>query len=121
MGSFSHAMAPPLLAAALVLVAVKWARRYRAGQPLPLVPRSVAARAVALTVIVLVAIAGSFAGHPWAAVVPAIALGGIAGATVDRLRDGSRTEVPGCGPDGRPSGPQPWRAQPGEEEALTGW
>ncbi|MFI9269780.1 hypothetical protein ACIGXM_03525 [Kitasatospora sp. NPDC052896] len=89
MESFSHTMVPPILVAAVVLVAVKWVRRYRTGQPLPLVPASAVARAVALVVAALVVGAGAATSQPWTAIVPAIALGGIAGAAVERVHRGS--------------------------------
>ncbi|MER7582532.1 hypothetical protein [Kitasatospora sp. NPDC097691] len=55
---------------------------------MPLLPRSPQAWAVASAVIVLVAVSGALAGQLWTAVVPAVALGGLAGAFVD-LRYGS--------------------------------
>ncbi len=86
MGSSTHVLAPSLLALAVLLVALKWTRRSRGGGALPFLPRLAVARAAALTVAVLVMAAGVAAGQPWAALVPALALGGIAGAAVDRLR-----------------------------------
>ncbi|WP_406088796.1 hypothetical protein [Kitasatospora purpeofusca] len=81
-------MAPPLLAAAVVLLAVKWARRRRSGRPVPLLPRSLQAWVVALAVIGLVTASGALVGQLWTSVIPAVALGGLAGAFVD-LRYGS--------------------------------
>ncbi|MFF2617970.1 hypothetical protein [Kitasatospora sp. NPDC058046] len=88
MGISTHAMVPPLLLAALVLLAVRLARRHRAGAPVALLPRSLPARAVAAAVIALVMLSGALTGDPWPAVVPALTLGGLTGALVD-LRYGS--------------------------------
>lgn len=88
MGISAHVMAPPLIAVAVVLLAVKWARRRRNGKPVPLLPRSPQAWVVASVVIVLVVVSGAVAGQLWTAVVPAVALGGLAGAFTD-LRYGS--------------------------------
>ncbi|MFJ9457734.1 hypothetical protein ACIRST_21950 [Kitasatospora sp. NPDC101447] len=88
MGISAHVIAPPLLAVAVVLLVVKWARRRRDGKPVPLLPRSPQAWAVGSAVLVLVAVSGAMAGQLWSAVVPAVALGGLAGALTD-LRYGS--------------------------------
>ncbi|SOB82779.1 hypothetical protein SAMN06272789_2960 [Streptomyces sp. 1331.2] len=88
MGISAHVIAPPLVVVAVVLLAVKWARRRRNGKPVPLLPRSPQAWAVAAVVIALAVVSGAMAGQLWAAVVPAVALGGLAGAFVD-LRYGS--------------------------------
>lgn len=82
MGTSAHVLVPPL-AVAGILLAVKWARRRRAGKPVPLLPRSPQAWVVASVVIVLVAVSGAMDGQLWAAVIPAVALGGLAGAFVD--------------------------------------
>ncbi|MFE6056587.1 hypothetical protein ACFQ6N_38095 [Kitasatospora sp. NPDC056446] len=50
---------------------------------MPLLPRSPQAWAVASAVIVLAVVSGAMAGQFRAAVVPAVALGGLAGAFVD--------------------------------------
>ncbi|MGW3042340.1 hypothetical protein ACWC9T_20425 [Kitasatospora sp. NPDC001159] len=86
----THDSAPPLLAVAAVLLARNLIRRRRNGNPVPLLPRSTPARAVAVAVVALVVVSGVLAGQPWvASIVPAVALGGLAGAVVD-LRYRSR-------------------------------
>lgn len=86
----THDSVPPLLAVAAVLLVGDLIRRRRNGKPVPLLPRSTPARVVAVAVVALVVVSGGLAGQPWAAsIVPAVALGGLAGAVVD-LRDRSR-------------------------------
>ncbi|MFJ9461609.1 hypothetical protein ACIRST_41880 [Kitasatospora sp. NPDC101447] len=84
----THAMVPPLLVAAVVLLAVRLARQRRNGTSVPLLPRSLPARTVSLVVIALVMLSGALVGHPWEAIIPAVTLGGLTGALVD-LRYGS--------------------------------
>ncbi|MFI9361949.1 hypothetical protein ACIG5E_12940 [Kitasatospora sp. NPDC053057] len=80
----THDTVPPLLAVAVLLLVIKLAREQRNGKPLRLLPRSVAARATAVALVALVVISGVVAGQPWDAwVVPAVALGGLAGAFAD--------------------------------------
>ncbi|MEV7598499.1 hypothetical protein AB0O91_14075 [Kitasatospora sp. NPDC089797] len=86
----THDTAPPLLAVAVILLAINLARRRRNGKPLGLVPRSIPAGVTALVVIALVVACGALAGQPWDAsvvpAVPAVALGGLLGAVVDLRR-----------------------------------
>ncbi|MFF2147690.1 hypothetical protein [Kitasatospora sp. NPDC058190] len=87
----THDLAPPLLVVAAVLLAVKVNRRRRNGNPVPLLPRSTPARAVAVAVVALVVVSGVLAGGPWtASIIPAVALGGLAGAGVDLLHRSRR-------------------------------
>ncbi|MFH9349985.1 hypothetical protein [Kitasatospora sp. NPDC017646] len=80
----THAMVPPLLTVAVLLLVIKLARRRRNGKPSQLLPRSLPARATAVTTVALVVISGVAAGRPWdASVIPAVSLGGLAGALVD--------------------------------------
>ncbi|MEV7355658.1 hypothetical protein [Kitasatospora sp. NPDC091276] len=89
MGTSAHVTAPPLLAVAVLLLAVKWVRRRRNGRPVPLLPRSGPAWAGALAVVAFVLVTGALAGRAGDVVVPAVALGGLVGAFVD-LRFGAR-------------------------------
>ncbi|MFJ9772415.1 hypothetical protein ACIRVF_14405 [Kitasatospora sp. NPDC101157] len=80
----THGMTPPLLAVAVLLLVIKLARQRRNGKPLRLVPRSAPARATGIAVAALVVISGTAAGQPWdASAIPAVSLGGLAGAFVD--------------------------------------
>ncbi|MFD8703220.1 hypothetical protein ACFV1W_11430 [Kitasatospora sp. NPDC059648] len=80
----THDMVPPLLAVAVLLLVIKLALQRRNGKPLPLVPRSVPARAAGVGVGALVVASGMAAGQPWdASLVPAVAVGGLAGAFTD--------------------------------------
>ncbi|MFI9157719.1 hypothetical protein ACIGXI_30770 [Kitasatospora aureofaciens] len=80
----THDMAPPLLAVAVLLLVIKLARQRRNGKPLPLVPRSVPARVTGVAVLALVVVSAVAGGQPWdASLVPAVSLGGLAGAFVD--------------------------------------
>ncbi|SDS56185.1 hypothetical protein SAMN05216371_0165 [Streptomyces sp. TLI_053] len=80
-----YILVPGLLGVAFVVLAVRHRNRRRHGHPLHLVPKSVTGRVSAVTVATGIVGLGIAQGNVGSSVIPALTLGGLAGAAADVL------------------------------------